>query len=167
MCSVKRVKSEAMFPVVSEILNHGGHAWISVTGMSMYPFLRENRDSVELKAVSFKDINRGDIVLIKRSTGLYVLHRVLKKTDDSFFMIGDAQRWIEGPLEPDQLIAVVCAVRRGRRIIECDNKLWSILVGLWLKIIPLRHIVLKFFSMGSRIKRLIFKNAYTRRNCEN
>ena len=71
--------------------------------MSMYPFLREDKDKVELAMTSFSCIKKGDVVLIKRESGEYVLHRVLKKSMDHFYIVGDAQQWIEGPLLPEQL----------------------------------------------------------------
>ena len=94
MCEIKFVKSVDMFPVVKEILNKSISVSITVTGMSMYPFLRENIDSVELSDASFMSICRGDIVLILRKNGDYVLHRVLRKEKNNFYIIGDAQQWI-------------------------------------------------------------------------
>jgi len=76
---VLKVKSSAIFPVITELLDSGQTARITVTGNSMYPFLRAGRDSVELSKASFQEINRGDIVLIKRTNGIYILHRVIKK----------------------------------------------------------------------------------------
>lgn len=167
MCNIKRVKSDEMFPIISEILSQGGHAWIVVTGMSMYPFLREDKDSVELTATSFKEIKRRDIVLIKRTTGEYVLHRVLRKAENSFYMIGDAQQWTEGPLVPNQLIAVVTAIKRGQKVISCDNFVWKLLTWTWLNIIPLRHVIFKIFGIIRKVYYLLNKNnSKIRRNCE-
>ena len=168
MCNVKRVKSAEIFPIVSEILTQGGHAWIVVTGVSMYPFLREDKDSVKLTATSFKEIKRGDIVLIKRETGEYVLHRVLRKAENSFYMIGDAQQWIEGPLMPKQLIAVVTAIKKGQsEAINCNNFVWKLLSGMWLNMIPLRHVVFKLIGVIRKVY-YFFKrdNTKMRRNCE-
>lgn len=143
MCEVKRVKSAEIFSVISDILSQGGKAWITVTGMSMYPFLREDKDMVELSSGDFESIKRGDIILIKRRTGAYVLHRVLRKENKCFYMIGDAQKWVEGPLDPDQLIAVVSKIKRGRFEIKCTNIVWTLLTRVWLNVIPFRHWFLK------------------------
>jgi hypothetical protein len=122
--------------------------------MSMYPFLKDGRDSVELSGCSFDTIKKGDIVLIKRITGTYVLHRVLKKQKDCFYMIGDAQQWIEGPLSPAQLIAFVTRIKRKERIISCDNPFYKFLVSLWLVAIPFRY---KIFRALRPVKRLAIK----------
>ena len=155
MREVKKIKSAEMFPVIIEILEGGGRAWITVTGMSMYPFLREDEDCVELSPTSSISIKRGDIVLIKRVTGEYILHRVLKREKESFYIIGDAQQWIEGPLMPEQLIAVVTAVKRNNRQFTCQNKIWKLLVRIWINVIPLRHLFLKGIRFFAKAKRVI------------
>lgn len=138
-----KVKAAELFGLVDEILGIGEKAWITVTGMSMYPFLREGRDSVELSSVTYDALKRGDIVLIRRETGQYVLHRLLKKDRDRFFIIGDAQQWVEGPLEPSQLLAYVTSIKRGKQIISCNNIILRCAVGIWLALIPYRNKVIR------------------------
>jgi len=96
MCQVRKVKSSELFPVIKEILSEGRTAWITVTGNSMYPFLREDIDSVKLSAASLETIKKGDIVLIRRLTGEYILHRVIRKEDDCFYMVGDPKGGLRG-----------------------------------------------------------------------
>lgn len=155
MREVKKIKSCEMFLVIKEILQAGGSAWITVTGMSMYPFLREDEDSVELSSTSIEKIKKGDIVLIQRLTGEYILHRVLKKEHNDFYIIGDAQQWVEGPLMPKQLVAIVTAVKRNNLIFSCQNKIWRIVVAIWINIVPLRHIFLKGIRLIAKIKKVV------------
>jgi len=117
----------------------------------MYPFLRDGLDCVELSACSFDTAKKGDIVLIQRKTGEYVLHRILCKKKSVFYIIGDAQQWIEGPLEKEQLIAVVSAIRRGKRTISCSNFIWKLLSFLWLGVIPIRYKLLKGIRLASQM----------------
>jgi len=151
MNKVNRVKSEYLFPVIIELLNNNQKATITVTGNSMSPFLKEVRDRVELSATSFDEIKRGDIVLIRRVTGCYVMHRVYKKEKDCFYMVGDAQEWIEGPLYPNQLIAIVKRVWRKNREISCDNIIWKSLSLLWLCLRNHRYTI---FKINNVIKQL-------------
>ncbi|PYG89479.1 hypothetical protein LY28_00698 [Ruminiclostridium sufflavum DSM 19573] len=159
MCEVKKIKAAEMFPAVKEILGDGGRVWITVTGMSMYPFLREDEDCVELSPARIDTIKRGDIVLIQRVTGEYILHRVLRKEKDCFYIIGDAQRRIEGPLRAGQLIAAVTAVKRSNCRFACRNKLWKLLVAVWMNIIPLRRVIIKGLRFAARIRRAVVKPA--------
>lgn len=138
MCKIKTVRSADVFPLVRELLHNGTNVSIIVTGTSMYPFLRPDIDRVELRQVNFTDIKRGDIVLILRKDGAYVLHRVLCKTANEFFIIGDNQKWIEGPLEPGQLVATTASIWRQNKNIDCNNRIWRFFSAIWLGIIPLR-----------------------------
>ncbi|MCX7709016.1 MAG: S24/S26 family peptidase [Clostridia bacterium] len=156
MCALKKVKAELMMPLVKDILKSGGSTRITVTGMSMVPFLRENIDSVELSPISFEMISLGDIVMVLRDTGEYVLHRVLRKEKDCFFMIGDAQHWIEGPLRPDQLVAGVTAVCRRNTRIDCSATAWRLLSMLWIYMLPLR---ISSFKLRSFLHRKLFTAA--------
>ncbi|MFZ3371681.1 MAG: S24/S26 family peptidase, partial [Desulfitobacteriaceae bacterium] len=119
---------------------------------SMYPFLRDEIDSVELAKVSFKQISRGDIVMIRRTDGSYVMHRVFKKNEDCFYMVGDAQQWIEGPLYSNQLVAVVTAVWRQDMYISCSNKWWRLLSWIWLCLRPFRFHIIR---VNSKVRKLL------------
>ncbi|MHB8062192.1 MAG: S24/S26 family peptidase [Ruminiclostridium sp.] len=153
MREIKKIKASEIFSLIKEILNDGRKAWIIVTGMSMYPFLREDKDCVELCATNIGSIKRGDIVLIKRVSGEYILHRVHHKEKEHFYIIGDAQQWIEGPLKPEQLVAVVTAVKRKDHQFTCQSKWWKLLVKVWINIIPLRHLILKGIRFIVKIRR--------------
>lgn len=143
MHKIVSIKSKDLFPLVNEIIYNNTSARLTVTGMSMYPFLRENIDSVELSSTSFESVRRGDILLIRRLTGEYVLHRLLFKNTDCFYLAGDAQYCSEGPLFPEQLIAVASVVWRGKRRIDCrTNLIWRICSSLWLYIFPYRRLVI-------------------------
>lgn len=153
MQNVSQVKSEVLFPVISECLNNGQNARITVTGNSMRPFLKEIRDSVELTKSTFDEIKRGDIVLIRRTSGAYVLHRVLKKQKNDFYMVGDAQQWIEGPLLPEQLIAKVTKVWRKGKEIRCSKLSWKIPALLWLRVRAFRNLFFKGWSLLKKCKK--------------
>jgi signal peptidase I len=154
MHKVETIKSNKFFYVIQYLLKDGLSIRITVTGMSMYPFLREYIDSIELSPANFQNISYGDIILIKRTTGEYVLHRILKKEEDCFYMVGDAQQWVEGPLYPEQLIAVVTAVWRKDKKIECSNFWWKFLSKTWLRLLPLRHLFIRLYRLLKKITRI-------------
>lgn len=156
MSVVKLVKAADMFPLVQEIFENGGSARITVTGMSMYPFLRDGKDSVELAKTDFSKIRRGDIVLALRNNGQYFLHRIYKKNEDSFFMMGDAQTWIDGPYMPNQLIAIVTKIWRQDKIIECSSFGWRVISNIWRLLKPVRRIMLRI--IGGIERRIVPKS---------
>jgi len=150
----KVVKAELIFPFVKEILSQGKLVRITVTGSSMYPFLREAIDSVELSGGCFSDLRKGDITLIKRENGQYILHRVLLVKADSFFIVGDAQQWVEGPLYEKQLIAIASAIYRKDFRISCYGRLWRIASFLWLKLLPYRKPLITYFKKLRKIMKV-------------
>lgn len=152
----KLIKAAELFSLTDEIIAKGGRAWITVTGNSMYPFLKEGRDSVELSKATFEKIKKGDIVLIRRITGVFVLHRVFKKGQDCFYMIGDAQQWVEGPLKPEQLHAVVTRIKRKGRVIDCSNPLLKVCVALWMMVIPFRSQIFQVARAFKRLSKKVF-----------
>ncbi|HWP97017.1 MAG TPA: S24/S26 family peptidase [Syntrophomonadaceae bacterium] len=155
MGQVSKIKAVDLFPFISELIEGGKSARILVSGSSMTPFLRDQTDSVEFSKVSFTDIARGDIVLIQRVDGAYVMHRVYRKRRDCFYIIGDAQEWIEGPLNPDQLVALVTAIWRKDKRIPCSNLVWRLLCKLWLYLRPFRYFIFRVYGfLRRRIKRI-------------
>jgi hypothetical protein len=146
MHKIKLIKANDLFPHVKELLKQEVRVRITVTGMSMYPFLRGNKDSVELKKTNFTDIKKGDIVLICRECGDYILHRVVKKDSSCFFIMGDAQQWIEGPLYPEQLQAKVAAIWRGNTRIDGSNIMLKLLTEAWDGLLPFRRMLIKILK---------------------
>lgn len=153
MPEVVRIKANSLFPMVQEIIEQGKCVRMGVSGTSMYPFLRDGIDSVEFVNVDFPDLSKGDIVLICRKSGAYIMHRVLKKYEDCFYMVGDAQQWIEGPIYKDQVIAKAVAVWRKDRRISVDDPAYRALTQFWLILRPWR---IQIISIYKRIKNRIF-----------
>lgn len=155
MREVIQVKADNIFSLIIELIEMGQSSKISVSGNSMVPLLRDSIDSVELSKGTFDSIKRGDIVMIRRLDGAYIMHRVLRKNENNFFIVGDAQQWIEGPLRPEQIVAVVKTVWRGNKKISCDNLGWRFLCGLWLLLLPFRDKIFKVFGKLNRLTKIL------------
>ena len=77
-----------------------------ISGNSMSPLLVHGRDTVYLSRLD-RPAKRGDVLLYKRDSGAYILHRVYKADKDSYTMVGDAQTQLEQDIRPDQIIAIM------------------------------------------------------------
>ena len=78
-------------PEIREILKMGGRFELLVSGSSMSPTLKDQRDSVLLAAPQGA-LNRNDILFFMRGDGSYVLHRMVgRDSDGRLIMNGDAQ----------------------------------------------------------------------------
>jgi len=157
MHNLKFIKSKELFPQIKELLDSGHKVRITVTGSSMMPFLRENIDSVELSATDFESLRFGQIPLIRRTDGHYVLHRVIRKKKDCFYIAGDAHLWIEGPIYPEQLVAVVTKIWRGDRQISTSGITWNILSFIWWLRIPAHRVLRIPYRLLKKVFRIVRK----------
>lgn len=131
--------SSAILPFLDE-----GHTLnLPFCGFSMYPLLVGGRDQVLIESVSKRKPKRGDIVLYRREDGTHVLHRIHHIRHNTYFMLGDAQNWIEGPLEEKDILAVVSKIIRKGKTIECSRFDYRIITGLWLFLRPVRPLLLR------------------------
>ena len=117
-----------------------------VSGSSMTPFLVSGRDTVLLSRLE-RPVRRGDILLYRRSSGQYVLHRVWRvEHDGSFTIVGDAQTELERGIRADQVIALVTAVERKGKRMGPGSFWWEFFEKVWIRMVPLRRLVWKLYN---------------------
>lgn len=132
--------------VLRELAGEGRVVSMLVVGSSMSPFLCHKRDYIYFTKPD-RELRRGDMVFYQRDTGQYVMHRIYKRKKDDYYMVGDAQTQIEGPLRGDQIFARIIKVKRKGRIIEPGNFWWEFFEHVWIRIIPLRKVIEKLYSL--------------------
>ena len=116
-----------------------------ITGNSMAPFLVHGRDTVYLSKPELP-AKKGDVLLYRRQSGAYVMHRVYKVCGDSYTMVGDAQTWLETGIKDDQVIAVVTSALRKGKMQKPGSFWWEFFEKLWIRIIPLRPALMKLYT---------------------
>ena len=108
-----------------------------ISGCSMTPFLAHRRDTVYLSRLE-RQPKRGDMLLYRRDTGAYVLHRVVGIfPDGSLELLGDAQIRSER-VAPEHIRAVVTGLRRGEKLYDEGSLRWRFFRGPWRHIRRLR-----------------------------
>ena len=120
-----------------------------ISGNSMSPFLVHGRDTVYLSRLD-RPARKGDVLLYKRDSGAYILHRVYKADKDSYTMVGDAQTQLEQDIRPDQIIAIMTSVLRKGKLQKKGSFWWEFFEKLWIKIIPLRPMFTKIYTYITR-----------------
>ena len=116
-----------------------------ISGNSMSPFLVHGRDTVYLSRLG-RPAKRGDVLLYKRESGAYILHRVYKVEKDSYTMVGDAQTQLEQGIRQDQIIAIMTSALRKGKLQKKGSFWWEFFEKLWIRIIPLRSILTKIYT---------------------
>ena len=105
---------EELAPIIAEVVSGGGTFTIYPGGTSMLPTIRPGEDAVVLTAPT--RLKARDIILYRRDSGVFVLHRIVKvKKDGSFVLRGDNQFYNESGVLPSHVIAVVERYRKGEK----------------------------------------------------
>lgn len=128
---------------VEALLAEGNCVQIKPRGYSMYPLLVPGRDEVVLAPNMYYELKRGDVVLYRRESGMLVLHRICKRKGNAFYMVGDNQREIEGPLYAEQIKGVMVGVVRKGKSFSVNNPVYRVLSQIWLLMRPIRPVVAK------------------------
>lgn len=133
------------------LVEEGQEVSMLIAGNSMSPFMIHERDSIAFRMPD-RALRVGDMVFYQRVTGQYVMHRIYKITAEGYFMVGDAQMDIEGPLSREQIFAIVTKVRRKGKWIGPGNFWWEFFEKIWIRIVPYRRSVWKLYSAFARLK---------------
>lgn len=131
---------------IEQLLADGKTIKIKPQGYSMYPLFVSGRDEACIECTNFSSLKRGDVILYRRDNGVLVLHRIWKITENSFYMVGDNQTDIEGPLRADQFRGKLVGIVRNKDFIDVKNPLYRLLSSLWLSLRPIRPCFWKFMS---------------------
>lgn len=150
--AIRLVDTQMWINEIADILQTGNEAPLSVTGNSMMPFLRHSRDQVLLKAFS-SPAKKGDILLYKRKSGQYVLHRVVKCEQNKLWFAGDIQSIVEGPIDDSCVIAKVTKARRNGKWIQNGDLCWNFFEKVWIRTLPFRHIIVKLYFLFRKVFR--------------
>ena len=108
---MKKVDTKEYVSMLRELTESGKEVSMLIAGNSMSPFLIHERDSICFKKPDRK-LRRGDMVFYQRPDGQYVMHRIYKVSAEGYYIVGDAQQDIEGPVKREQIFALITRVRR-------------------------------------------------------
>ena len=72
-------------------------------------------------------------------------------TREGYYLVGDAQTQIEGPLRREQIFARIIKVRRKGKILEPGNFWWEFFEHVWIRIIPVRRAVAWCYGKVSKL----------------
>lgn len=124
------------------VLESEGEFRIYPRGTSMLPLLREKKDSVVLIKPA-DPIKKNDIILFKKSSGQYILHRVTATEKDSYTTCGDHLHIPEYNVKPEQIIGIVNKIYRNDKLFDTKKLPYRIYLSVH-RIKKLKDILIKF-----------------------
>ena len=152
--SVRTIDTQAYLTVLRELVEDGKSVSLNVSGMSMFPFLEHERDTVYFETPK-RNLRKGDIVFYQRRNGQYVMHRIYNVKGDEYYIAGDAQRVVEGPVLRDQIFAIVTQVKRNGRILMPSSMTWKFYERMWLNLLPYRGVLMLPYRAVRRMKKVV------------
>ncbi len=145
---MREVDTQEYMTVLKELVENGNQVNLLISGSSMSPFLIHHRDIIYFQKPD-RELKAGDMVFYRRSSGQYVMHRIVKIRPEGYYMVGDAQMEIEGPLDRAQIFGLVTAVKRNGRMLRPGDFWWEFFARIWPRIIPLRGLINRIYRMMS------------------
>jgi len=114
---------------VAELLCSGRHVVLKTKGESMRPFIKGDRDSVELVRKDSYEV--GDIVLAQIAPGRYVLHRLIEVTEP-VKLKGDGNLDAVETCRAADICGFACRIlRNGERTVDCCTPGFARVSRLW------------------------------------
>ena len=151
----RQISNEAVFSLAREMFSIGNSIKFLVSGNSMYPFIRHNTDMVTVASATLEQVKPLDIVLVcTEDEQRYILHRLIKKTSDDFYMVGDAYSSLEGPLPAKAIIGKVTEVHRFNKrsgtFLQKFGFFYRFLIYIWRFVLPLRPLIIRTYAVFRR-----------------
>lgn len=148
---MKKVDTFEYVSMLRELTEQGKEVSLLISGSSMSPFLAHQRDFICFKMPD-RDLRRGDMVFYQRKNGQFVMHRIWKKKTDGFYIVGDAQVDIEGPIQQEQIFAYVTKVKRKDEWIGPGDFWWEFFEHVWIRVVPFRPVLKRVYGVLSSLK---------------
>ena len=130
---MRQIANNVYIPVLKDLVEEGKEVSMMISGSSMNP-------EEELKA--------GDMVFFQRRDEAYVMHRIHHiNKEGKLFIIGDAQVDMEGPIDKEQVFAIIIKVKRKGKWIAPGDFWWEFFEHIWLHLIPFRRFLMKLYGI--------------------
>lgn len=123
---------------IEDILKENRFYISTTVGTSMYPLLRNRRDTVIIRPVTGR-LHKYDVPLYKRENN-YVLHRIVKVTPEGYIICGDNCLHREKDITDRQIIGVLAGITRGEKEINMNGIAYRFYCRIWVAFYPLRFI---------------------------
>lgn len=123
---------------IEDVLEKEGFFVTTTVGTSMYPLLRNRKDTVVI-CPAVLPLKKYDVPLYKRGNR-YILHRIVKVTSTGYVICGDNCLHCEYDITDDQIVGVLSEIVRGDKRIQMDGICYKLYSKVWVKLYPVRFI---------------------------
>lgn len=147
---IKEVNTVQYVSMLRSLVEEGKDVSLLISGNSMSPFLGHHRDTI-LFGQPNRELRKGDMVFYQRQNGQFVMHRIYKVKPEGYYIVGDAQTEIEGPVKREQIFALVKKAQRKGKWIGPENFWWKFFEKVWINMVPIRPFIRKAYGWLFRV----------------
>jgi hypothetical protein len=123
-------------------LERTGSLMFTTVGRSMRPFLRSGEDMMVIEARKNSCFRPRDVVLYRRKSGKYVLHRIMAVRKADYVLCGDNCWELERGIRDEQILGVLTAVIREGKRLDVSSRSYRFKVFGWWLLFPIRACVI-------------------------
>lgn len=138
---------------IEDVLDKEGVFVSTMSGYSMYPMLRDRRDTVVIKKYEGR-LNKYDIPLYKQGSR-YILHRIIDVKSDSYVIRGDNCEYKEYGITDQDILGVLVGFYRDDKPIDIKGWKYKTYVQLHCRLYGIRWIVRRCRKFMSKAIRFI------------
>lgn len=112
--------------IIKETLQKTGSVRFRVVSNSMLPLIK-NGDWIEVVMIhEISSLKIGDIILFRRPSD-FLLHRVVKMSEDLIWTKGDRNRTIDDPINRSDVLAKLTKIQKNNTWIDMETSLMDVI----------------------------------------
>ena len=146
---MKMIDTVQYVSALRELTEEGKEVSMRIAGNSMSPFLVHERDYIRFRKPE-RELKVGDMVFFQRENGQFVMHRICKVKPEGYYIIGDAQTDVEGPVKDSQIFAIITQVMRKGKWIDSTDFWWKFFEKIWIKMVAIRRPIVSIYTFICR-----------------
>ena len=128
-----------MMEEIRTLISEGKSVTLTVKGNSMNPFIVHMRDRMTLGPWKDEDIRKGTVALVRDIRGNYLIHRIIRKDENTVTLLGDGNVGFTETATIDNIIGIMHSVERKNKIWTSNSMIWRLYSWVWMTLTPLRR----------------------------
>ena len=123
---------------LEECLAENGFLTYRIRGVSMQPMLRQGRDLFTVVPKGSERCKKYDVVLYRRPSDPYVLHRIIEVRPDSYVILGDNCIAKEYGIRDEDILGVLTSFRHNGHMVSVSDWRYRLYSRGWVFFQPVR-----------------------------
>ena len=140
---------------LEEGLEENGFLTYRIRGVSMQPMLRQGRDLFTVVPKGLERCKKYDVVLYRRPSDPYVLHRVIEVRPEDYVILGDNCIAKEYGIRDEDIIGVLTSFTHNGKVVPVSDGRYQMYCRVWVLLTPLRIALKKAIGKLRRLTKKV------------